>query len=255
MKKVSLDTTRAIDVVPAGAIGDAAPISILPILELVPQLEPFKEAATNIEGQASRAVIDSEEAFQKGADFLTVCQDRWQQLEDLRKATKGPIDDYGRFIQAIFVPLQTRFETSKTTVNDRMLAFHKAEKERREREAEEHRRRNEEAAQLLAEQAEKRGDTASAEAILEIATVAPVRQAAPRIGGTNSFGKSTNLVKRWTASVEKPMEVLQAIIDGKLPISLIDWKQVELNKVANTLKVEKVVHGLKVFQSESLQQR
>lgn len=255
MKKVSLDTSRALDVLPAGTLGHASPISILPILELVPQLQPFKDAANNLETQAARAVIDSEAAYQKGTDFLTVCQEQWQQLEDLRKATKGPIDDYGKFIQSIFIPIQARVLAAKSSVNGRMLTFYRAEEKKRQDAAEAQRRANEEAAQRLAEDAQKRGDHATADAILDVATTAPVPVAAPRIGGTNTYGKATNVVKRWTASVEKPMEVLQAILDGKLPISLIDWKQVELNKVASQLKVEKTVHGLKVFQSETLQQR
>jgi hypothetical protein len=254
MTKVSLDTTNSVSIVPANT-GYSGPISILPLLELVPQLEPFKTAATNVEAQASRAVISSEEAYQKGSDFLTVCADQWQQLEDLRKAVKNPIDDYAKLIQSIFVPLQRRFEAAKSSVNAKMLAFHKAEEARRKAEEDKQRRINEEAAQRLAEEAAQRGDHAVADAILDVATQAPVMTSRPRIGGTNSFGRSTAVTKRWTASVDKPMEVLQAIIDGKLPISLIDWKQVELNKVATTLKVEKTVMGLKVFQSESLQQR
>lgn len=254
MPKVSLDTTRALPIVPAGTLGQA-PISILPVLELVPQLKPFQDAAENVQAQADRAVIDSEAAFQKGTDFLTVCQDQWQQLEDLRKAVKGPIDDYARFIQSIFVPLQSKFMLAKTTVNSRMLAFHKAEEKRRADEAAAQQRANEEAAQALAEEAQKRGDHAVADAILQVATTAPVPAARPKIGGTNSFGRSTSVAKRWTATIEKPMDVLKAILEGSLPISLIEWKQAELNKVATTLKVEKVVHGLKVFQSESLQQR
>lgn len=255
MQKVSLNTSGSLEVVPAFTMGSAAPISILPILELVPQLEPFKVAADDVEAQSQRAVIDSEDAYQKGTDFLTVCTDQWQQLENLRKAVKAPIDDYGRFIQSVFVPIQTKFANAKQSVATRMLAFHQAEEKRREAEAAAHRRRNEEAAQLLAEQAQARGDHATANAILEVATTAPVPVARQRIGGTNSFGRSTAPVKRWTASVERPMEVLQAIIEGKLPISLIDWRQVELNKIASDLKVEKVVHGLKVFQTSTLQQR
>lgn len=255
LKKASLDVTRAVSVVPSGTNGIGAPISILPVLDLIPQLQPFKEAAENLEAQSGRAVIESEEHFQKGNDFLTVCQDQWRQLEDLRKAVKDPIDDYGKFIQSIFLPIQAQCLRAKTAVNGKMLAFHNAEKVRREAAAAAQRKANEEAAQRLAEEAQARGDHQVANAILDVATTAPVPVAAPRIGGTNTFGKSVNLSKRWTATVEKPMEVLQAILAGNLPISLIDWKQIELNKVASQLKVEKVVHGLKVFQTENLQQR
>lgn len=254
MQKVSLDISKAVPMVPVGS-GYGNPLSILPVLELVPQLEPFRVAADNVEAQAGRAVIDSEEAWQKGSDFLTVCSDQWQQLEDLRKAVKGPVDDYGKFIQSLFVPIQHRFAAAKTSVAERMRLFQKAEEKRRADELAAKQRANEEAAQALAAEAEARGETAQAAAILDIATMAPAPQKAPRLGGTNTFGKSTTLAKRWTATVEAPMDVLKAILEGRLPISLIEWRQVELNKVASSLKVEKTIHGLKVFQAESLQQR
>lgn len=247
MEKVSLVTTDAVPLTTG--------ISVLPALALVPQLEPFRKAVENLEAQAIRALIDSEAAYQKGSDFETVCSDNWTQLETLRKATKGPIDDYGKFVQSLFVPLQTRFADTKSIVNAKRLAWFKAEQKRQEDAAEAVRKANEEAAQKLAEQAEKSGDTAGAEAILEVATMAPTLRPTMRVGGRNTFGKSDSLAKRWTASVENPMEVLKAILEGKVPISVIDWKQVEFNKIASQLKVEKTVFGLKIYQTESLQQR
>lgn len=245
--KVSLVTTDAVPL--------SAGISVLPALALVPQLEPFKRAVENLEAQADRAVIDSESAYQKGSDFETICSDNWNQLEDLRKAVKGPVDDYGKFIQSLFVPLQTRFKAAKEAVNSKRLAWWRAEDKRQKEAAEAVRRANEEAALKLAEQAEKSGDTAGAAAIMEVATMAPAPKPAMRVGGRNTFGKSDNLTKRWTASVENPMEVLKAILEGKVPISILEWKQAELNKVASQLKVEKSIFGLKIFQTESLQQR
>lgn len=252
MKQVSLDVTQAVSLVPKNN-DYSTPISILPILALIPQLEPFKVAAANVTGQAERAVIDSEEAWQKGSDFLTVCSDQWDQLEALRKAVKGPVDDYGKFIQSIFVPLQQNFLLAKGAVNERMRLFQKAEDARRLAAAEAVRKANEEAASKLAQEAEDRGDSATASAILDVATTAPVPVPRTRLGGTNSYGKSHHIVKRWTASVDSPMQLLQAILDGKVPISIIEWKQAELNKVAANLRVEKIVHGIKVFQTENLQ--
>lgn len=253
-KKVSLDTAGAVTLVPTGS-EYASPISILPILALIPQLKPFEDAAANIEEQAGRAVIDSEDAFQKGSDFMTVCAEQWDQLEDLRKTMKKPIDDYGKFVQAVFVPLQSKFLNSKTLVSTRMQAFQQAEDKKRRDAAALIQKANEEAAAKLAQEAEDRGDTTTAAAILDVATQTPVHVPTTRLGGTNSYGRSTFTAKRWTATVEKPFELLQAIIDGKVSLSVIEWKQAELNKVAASLKVEKTVHGLKVFQTENLQQR
>lgn len=246
--KVSLDTTNAL------ALSDS--VSILPALRLVPQLEPFKPVATSLEAQAERAVITSEEAWQRGSEFLSVCTQYWDQLEDFRKAVKGPIDDYGKFIQSIFVPLQQRIKKARDSVNAKMLAFHVAEENRRKREAEEQRKRNEEAALKLAEQQAAAGDAAGADAILEVATALPVPQSAPRLGGTNTFGKSTGVTKRWVGTVAEPMEVLKAILAGHVPMSVIgEWSQSELNRIAGTLKVEKTLHGIRIEHKAGLQQR
>lgn len=247
MEKVSLVTTDAVPL--------SAGISVLPALALIPQLEPFKRAVENLEAQADRAVINSDETYQKGSDFETICSERWDQLEVLRKAVKGPVDDYGKFIQFLFVPIQNRFDVAKAVVNNKRLSWYRAEQKRQSDAAEAIRRANEEAALKLAELAEEAGDTASASAIMDVATMAPAPKPAMRLGGRNSFGKSDRLAKRWTASVENPMDVLKAIMAGQVPISVIDWKQVELNKIASTLKVEKIVFGMKIYQTETLQQR
>lgn len=256
--KVELRPTVKLDTSSSVTLGtDAAGqgLSILPVLALVPQLEPFKVAVTSLEAQAERAVIDSEDKYQRGSDFETICNQNWDQLEALRVSVKRPIDDYGKFVQSIFKPIQERFEAARKKINAKRLVFFKAEEKRRQDLAEVQRKANEEAAQALAEQAEKTGDAAGAAAILEVATMAVVPQVAMRIGGTNTFGKSTNLAKRWTASVDAPMQLLAAIIAGHVPMSVIEWKQSELNKVATTLKVEKSVWGLKIYQTENLEQR
>jgi hypothetical protein len=247
MPKAQLVTTDAVPL--------STGISILPALALVPQLEPFKAVATNLEAQAERAVIDSEDAWQRGSNFLSVCTDNWEQMEDLRKAVKGPIDDYAAFIQALFKPIQSRIAAAKQSVSGRMLTFQRAEEAQRRAAAEAVRKANEEAALRLAAAAEESGDVSTAAAIMDVAVMAPWPHPAARLGGTNTFGKSTGVAKRWTASVEAPMQLLAAIIAGHIPMSVIEWKQAELNKVATALKVQKSVHGLKIFQTESLQQR
>ncbi|OLB83115.1 MAG: hypothetical protein AUI15_36645 [Actinobacteria bacterium 13_2_20CM_2_66_6] len=241
---------------PVGSLTVADGISILPALKLVPALEPFKAAATDLEAQGERAVIDSDETYQKGSDFLTVCDQQWRQLEDLRKATKGPVDDYAKFIQTLFLPIQGRFLAVKDGMRARMLAYQKAAEARR-LEAERKVREAQEAAALeLADQAAKGGNTAVADAILEAATAAPPARAPVRkIGGSNTFGRSTHIAETWQGRIVEPMEALKAIVAGQLPITLIEWRQVELNAVARQVKVEGIFRGLKVEKVEGLRQR
>lgn len=230
-------------------------VSVLPALRLVPQLEPFKAAVTELEAQSERAVINSVDRYQSGSEFLSFCAMNWDQLEALRVSVKRPIDDYAKFIQSLFVPLQNRFTAAKKSVADKMLTFKKAEDARAAAAQELIRRANEEAALKLAEEAQSKGDTSGAHALLEVATMLPAPVVAPRLGGRNSMGMSTGTTKRWVGTVENPMVLLKAIIDGKVPISVIEWRQAELNKIAAGLKVTATVNGIKMEQSETLGQR
>lgn len=242
--------------VPSGALTVATGISILPVLSLAPTLVPFENAAAELEDQLSRAVIDSDEAYAKGSEFLSLCAHMGGQLETLRKSVKGPIDDYGKLIQTMFLPKLERFKAAGKTMSERMLAYHQAAEARRREAEEKTRRAQEEAALALAAEQEAKGDTAGAGAILEAATVQPATRAPPRkIGGSNSMGRSTHVAVSWEGRVAEPMVTLKAIIDGKLPITILEWRHAELNRIARDVGVEGVHSGIKVSKVEGLRQR
>jgi len=230
-------------------------LSIAPALEISAQLVPFHTAVKELEDQGTRVKIDSPEAFQRGTEFLSICKQHATQLESFRVTVKRPIDDYGKFIQALFKPLLERLDGLSRSVGAHMLAFQKAERERLEREQAEARKRQEEEALKLAQEREASGDTEAAAAIMEAATMAPMPMAAPRLGVTNSAGQRAQVTARWVGTVAEPMEVLKAILAGKYPVSLIDWKPIELNRAAAAIKAEGVHLGLRVSKEESLGMR
>lgn len=249
-KAVTLQAPGQVEGMPAGQA-----ISVLPVLELIPQLVVFDERAAELEEMEKRAVIDSADAYMRGSDFETICKTNFDQLEAVRKAVKGPVDDYAKLIQSIFLPKQGRFTAVGKLMNAKRLAYHKAEEKRLADEAAAQRQKNEEEMLKLAEQTQAAGDTKGAAAILEAAVVAPVSVPQVRIGGSNSFGMSSSMTKRWVGSVEKPFEVLAAIISGKFPIDMIEFKQAEMNAAAKKIGVKGTFNGLKVDQSETLGNR
>jgi len=230
-------------------------VSIVEALHLVPALEPFKGDATELEEQLERAVIDSDEAYGRGSDYLSICDQRIRQLEDFRKAVKGPVDDYAKFIQSLFLPIQERYKRAKFAMSDRMLAYQKAAQARREEAERKVREAQEKAALELAESEAAAGHTASADAILDAATAAPARRAPAKVMGSNTFGRSTHVAETWVGRVAEPMAVLKAIIDGKIPVTVIEWRQAELNGIARGVKVEGVYNGIRVEKQEGLRQR
>lgn len=242
---------------PLAPIEVGAGIQLMHPLELVRLMSPFVQNATSMGAQAARAVINSDKAYQVGTEFLSTCTQQWQAIEDLRKRAKVPVDDLGKYIQSQCVPSQQLLVTARGLVEQSMLKYRRVVAEREAAIAEETSKRQEADALKLAEQEEKRGNTGVAAAILDAATApVPVRAPAP-IGGakTNSMGRSTNEAVRWIGTAEAPMTVLKAIIDGVYPISMIEFKEGELNKAAKTVAAVGTFHGLKVAKSESLRQR
>lgn len=237
------------------ALAVSPDLSIAPALEISAQLVPFHDAVLELEGQGSRAVIDSQETFQRGTELLSICKQHVDQLETFRVTVKRPIDDYAKFIQALFKPLIDRLTVTQKGVGQKMLAFQKAERERLEELARAKRRQQEEEAVRLAQEREAQGDTKAAEAIMEAATMAPQPLAAPRMATTSSLGHRTATTATWRGEVADPMTLLRAILELKVPIDVINWSQAELNAVARKVKVEGVHHGIKVSKEESLGMR
>lgn len=227
-------------------------MSIAPALEISAQLVPFQTALQELEAQGTRVVIDSHDAFQRGTEFLSLCKQYSTQLESFRVTVKKPIDDYGKFIQALFKPMIDRFGVLSGNVSRLMLTFQQQERQREEDERQAASKRQEEEALRLASEREAQGDAAGAAAIVEAATTAPAPLPPRRMAPTNSFGHRTQTAKRWVGSVVEPMTVLKAILEGKVGIDIIDWRQVELNAIAKKIGVAGVHHGIKCEQSESL---
>lgn len=232
---------------------DIAPgISLLPSLQIAANLAPFKKMVEELEAMAGRAVIDSQETYERGIQYMTLNKGKREQLESYRVTVKRPIDDYGKLIQSMFVPLITALDGAQKVVSGKMLTFRQAEQRREQEKADQQRREQEAAAAELAKKLAASGNTDAAEAVREAVAAAPAPVAVPAVALTRVAGVGTQTRKRWVGTVEKPMAVLQAIIDGKLPISLIEFKPVELNAFATDLKVKGTHLGILVDEVESL---
>lgn len=226
--------------------------SIAPALEIAAQLAPFETNIANLEAQAERAVVTSQESMQRAVEFCSIADGQRSQLETFRKATTGPVYDYWKYMNAMFQPLIARAEAASKKVSKLAVAFKQQEEERERQRQAEIQRRQEEEALKLAQQRESAGDTAGAQAIVEAATMAPPPRPAPRMTMTSTSGRAFVTRKAWVGKVEKPMDVLKAIVEGKLPISLIgEWSQSELNKFAKATSVAGVFCGVKVAQEET----
>jgi hypothetical protein len=252
--------SQALTAIPVKEDGlEIAPgISMLPALRIQASLVPLKKRGEELMAMAQRAVIDSPESYARGVKYLSLSKEYFDQVETYRKSVKGPIDDYGKFIQSIFKPLLEMAKNpigrngGSDIVSAKMLTYQQEEERKAREKQEAERKAREEEARRLAEEERAKGNTEVAAAIEDAAAAAPAPRVETAISNVRVDGARAQVTKTWTGEVIKPMVVLQAILDGKVPISVIDWSQSGLNAHARDLKVEGEFNGIKIFEKSSL---
>lgn len=206
-----------------------------------------------LEAAGERAKVVSEETFNKGSTFVSQCDQQWEQLETLRKSVKKPIDDYAKLIQATFTPFQNRLIVVRDKVKTMMTTFYRMEEARKKAEADKLREEQEEKAQAIAQQHEAAGNTDVAQAVLDAALAAPAPVAQVSLGRTrNAVGETVGVRRAWKGEVVDRAELLKAILDGKVPWVVIEFKQSELNTVARQVAAVGTIHGIKVTHEADL---
>lgn len=243
-------------------IAIAPGVDLMPSLKIAASLVPFKRRVQQLVEMAGRAVIDSADSYARGLQFLHMSKQTFDQIETYRKSVKGPIDDYSRYIQSLFKPLLDQLGNTKDfdpkvsaarIVATKMLAYQQAEQRKADEKAEADRKKREEEAAALAEQERAKGNEAGAAAIEEAVAAAPAPVAQSSVANIRVGGVSATTPKRWEGKVgPKPMVILQAIIDGKVPMSVLDWSQSGLNAYARSIAVKGEHNGIIVDQVESL---
>lgn len=244
---------------PMAAIPLAPGISIVPLLRLQTDLEPFEVNLEDIEGQVERAVIASQESYQGGSDILSAIQGQLTGLEAKRVEVKKPADDFGAMVQKLVKPIKERLDAAKATLNGKMLTWYNAEEARKRAAQEAIRKQQEEEAARLAAAARAQGQEKTAEKIEEMVAAAPVAPA-PKIGVANFTGKTHGKRTYWLGDVQDPMEICRKVVSGDLPIHVVEFSKSGMNAAATKHieslpeadRKEMVYHGIKITKSEKL---
>ena len=206
---------------------------IVSTADLVGQLHPFQEKANDLLAQADRAVIDSPEKADRGADFLKITKSAKRQLDDERKRLVEPYNRRIRTINGEFKKVTNQLDRAVDVANKKVLDF-QLEQERKEREERERiEREAQERALEAAEEAEAEGKPEVADQILNLATDGEgPPEHRPKARG-DLTGATTSIRKTWTGEIFNVRHVCRAIADGHLPESLIkEWSQRQLNELA-----------------------
>jgi len=235
---------------------------IVTTTELATTTQIYLQKATDLRQQAERAVIDSTDKASRGADFLKIVKSTTKSVDEERRALVDPYNKRTKVINTEFKKVTVVLSEAGEIASRKVLDFQVAEQERKEVERKQIEAQAQEDALKAAEEAEKAGNPAVADQILELAVdseAAPAKAQAARGGLT---GATTSVRKVWTARIDNLQDMCKAIGDGKLPTDLIkETSQLELNTLArawheaNPGSVEIAQHGIVAFEKASLQTR
>jgi hypothetical protein len=205
-----------------------------------------KEQALSVPDQARAFIVLSNDDFTKGEDFLALCKSLENSvhadLDDVVKQAHGSWKASVALRDKYLTPL----EEGRRILKQKMIAYQDQQEQiRREaqRKAEdEAKARAEEEALAAALQAEKEGDTETAEAIIsEPVQVAPV--IVPKSAPTASRLSAGREV--WSCEVTSLMDLCKAIVAGKASINMIEANMPALNQFAKAMKSTMQIPGVK----------
>lgn len=216
-------------------------------LQLTEQTNKLVEAANAI-------TISDHQSLQRAADYLAENKAEQKRMEEERKDLVGPLNETVRKINAKYKPFTEALQRAEQIIKGKIGTYDREQERIRQRElaeAEAKARRERERLEARAETAREKGNEEKAEtlAMQAASTVAAVpAETTPKVSGASTR-------KVWKADVQDVRKVCQLIAEGKLPPTLVEFKQVELNKIASTWQNTQEFPGLRIYQDYSVASR
>lgn len=198
--------------------------------------------------------IKTHEDCQAAADVLSDAKARVQALEDRRKLITGPLDLAKKSVMDLFRPATDALSALERVLKPKIAKFHQdqeAERLRLEAEAADKAKREREKLEAKAEKLREQGKAEQAEQLqiqAETTVAATPVLHTPKVSGIS-------MRKTWTAEVTNPVEFLKAIIVGDAPVTVLEFKQAELNRLAGVWQSNKTIPGLSITQKSSVASR
>jgi len=195
---------------------------------------------------AKQITITDQPSLEFAAKYLTDNKAEQKRLDAERVELVDPLNKVVKRINGMYKPVLDVLGQAETIVK-RAIGSYQQEQERIAREeaarAEEAARKERERLEKQAEKLEAKGKTEQAQDKLEQAAsvVAVIPQATPaKVVGISSS-------KVWKAEVTDTVAVCKLIAEGVLPPTLVDFKAIELNRVATTWQNTREFAGLRIY--------
>lgn len=218
--------------------------------QLGEKVAPFVTKGADLLGQAERAVISNAEILAQAGDLYKIINTQIKATDEARTFLVKPLNDHVKAINAQFKKTAEPMNEAKTILKTKMDEYVAEETRIQEEANAKAKAEAEEAALKSAEKHEAAGDNVTAQAVVEAAADLPdAVSKAPKARG--NLGSTTSSRTDWKGEVVDIKAFLQAIIDGHIPESFIEIKQVELDKLAKSRKIEKTNLGIKIYKKVS----
>lgn len=171
-------------------------------------------------------------------------------LETRRKEITKPIDDAKKSVMALFKPALDAYAGVEAVLKPKIAQFHREQEQKRRAEqakAEEAARKAREKLEAKAEKAREKGkeELAISFEMDAMTTVSATPAPASKVAGVATR-------KTWKAEVLDVKAVCLAIANGDIPVSVLDFKQAELNRFAATWQDNKTFEGLRIYQDTNV---
>lgn len=219
-------------------------------VETKPTMEQQLEQSGKLAVQTAKALtVASQEDYEKGATYLTGITTRMKQVTDYWKDKKQAAAAAHKALVNAEKQMLKPLEEAEAIIKKSMLDYQRAvEKARREAEAEARRRQQEEAMRLVdqAAQAEEKGDDQAAAINMAMAEMVSEMPAAPQVATPTAAG--TSVRKTWKARITDP-KVVPAYYND---MEIRNINMSVLNNYARLTKGTVQIPGVEFYQESSL---
>lgn len=217
---------------------------VIPVNEIVAELVEAAAFADQAEDQATRAVINDTDSFNRGADLQKIIRKNAAALDEKRKDRKRPIDAAAKRISDLYDSVKKRLDKSFETIQSKNTQWALAEEKRRREAAEAETKRIEAEALAAASATVAIGGgeaVVDADHIID-AALQHIKntESATSVKGKGSYGATSGVRRIDTGVVTDPRAFLRAFLNriqvpGDVSLTdIIEFKQSGLNKLAAT---------------------
>lgn len=226
-------------------LSEIADVAMPSTSEIASALTPYYQRMSELQVETEGFIVSDPESLADAETLVKAIKEVQKELKRDQEDLAGPFRRLSRFIDSRFKFVRDRIDQYERSLKSQAAKYLIAEQEKEKQRIAEERRLQEE--KLLELAAQQQGPEAQ-DAFLDVATAVPAVKPKPVAPATNT-GVKTYTQERWSAEVVDADMIIKAIHEGHLPMSIVQFRPAELNKIAVERKAEGMHFGLRIIKS------